>query len=263
MIVHGRLLEDKSQDMDSSTISGQDHPKVATRTSVQGQGFQARDRDSLLGGSPLLLDLPTDRPRLPHRSLEGANWPIRLGTKITQDLKDFARFRGIDLQLILLSAWGVVLSRLAGQEHFPITLRGHPSYRQPLIVDLSGDPDTLQFLERIKKTALSSGAQEHVSQPKQYQATFDWYGHNQELEARDWGPLLSGFTLGLESEVELCLQDTGVQIVGAMRYSAALFDSTTIERHVAYLGTALEQVVSDVTQPAANIDIMPPSERQL
>ncbi|KAG0006017.1 hypothetical protein BGZ65_009586, partial [Modicella reniformis] len=264
MIVHGRLLENKSQDMDSSTSSNQDRPKGATRSSVQGQAFQTGNRDSLLEGSSLPLDLPTDQPRLPHRSLEEANWPIRLGTKITQDLKNLARNRGIDLQVILLSAWAIILSRLTGQDHFPIALRSyHSSHQTTFVVDLSGDPDVLQVLERITRTALTSGALEQVSQSKQCQATFSWCGHDQELGIRDWNLSPPDSALAPESELELCLQDAGAQIVGAMRYSAALFGSTTIERHVAYLGMALEQVASNTTQLAANTDILPPSEREL
>jgi hypothetical protein len=220
--------------------------------------FKVKTR--LLEGSPLPLDLLTDRPRLPHRSLGLANWPRLLGTKITLDLKNLARHRGVDLQVILLSAWAVVLSRLTGQDHFPIALRSHPSTHQTTLdIDLSGDPNMLQLLERIKKAALTSGVLEHVSRPEQYQATFNWCGRDQDLETRDWNPSPSGSTLAPKSEVELCLQDTGVEIVGVMRYAAALFDSTTIERHVAYLGMVLEQVASYATQFAANIDILPPS----
>jgi amino acid adenylation domain-containing protein len=168
------------------------------------------------------------------------------------------------VQIILLSAWAVVLSRLSGQDHFPIALRSHPSAHQTtLVVDLSGDPDVLQLLERIKETASASGTLEDALQPKQCQTTFNWCGYDQESEAQDRNLPPFGSILAPRSEVELDLQDTGAQIVGAMHYSAELFDSSTIERHVAYLDMALKQMASDTTQRAGNIDILPSSERQL
>ncbi|KAG0220860.1 hypothetical protein BGX31_010450, partial [Mortierella sp. GBA43] len=119
----------------------------------------------------------------------------------------------------------------------------------------------LQLFERVKTTTLTSRTLESVFQPKQHQVVFAWCIHDQGLGTQDWIPPSSGSALA--PEVELRLQDTGNQIIGVMRYATALFDSTTINRHVAYLSTVLEQVASNATLPATKMDIMPPSERSL
>ncbi|KAF9299817.1 hypothetical protein BGZ74_008606, partial [Mortierella antarctica] len=64
-------------------------------------------------------------------------------------------------------------------------------------------------------------------------------------------------------DLQLDLQDVGDEIVGSICYAAALFDSTTIERHVGYLHTMLRGMVFDVMQPVIEIDVISPSEQKL
>ncbi|KAF9303913.1 hypothetical protein BGZ74_002792 [Mortierella antarctica] len=241
--------------------------------------------------APLLLGLPTDRPRLPHPSLDTAQWPIRISAQTTQLLKNLAHEQDIDLNVVVLTAWVVVLSRLTGQEDIVIALRSTDSGSQDstvysstnslaLNVDLSGDPNTAQLLDRIKRSVLALGAHRHdlreetvdaVQQPLHrdgnpapLQVAFNWCTQVQESGTVGWSQTTSS-AVPVGFELVLHLRDLDDQIVGAMFYAPALFDSATIERHAGYLSSLLEGMASasNVTEPVAKIDMLSPSERTL
>ncbi|KAL1915186.1 uncharacterized protein VTP21DRAFT_7462 [Calcarisporiella thermophila] len=236
---------------------------------------QARNGDLLkaLEVAPLPLDLPTDRPRLTHRSLEVAKWSIRLEPRITQLLKNLTHQRDIDLNVGLLAAWAVVLSRLTGQENFAIGLRSglfttpdrdtaaSSTYYVIIHVDLSGDPDIIQLLERIKRATMTTEAYGHDDSTP-LKVAFNWSKHDQDSSAIGWTQTSSN-AIPAGFELDLHMQDLGDQIVGVLHYAAALFDSATIERHAGYLHSILEGMASDITQSVAKIDILPPAERIL
>ncbi|TNH41392.1 condensation domain-containing protein, partial [Photorhabdus luminescens] len=79
---------------------------------------------TMLSDAPVLLDLPTDRPRPPEQSFAGQAVPIDLDVALTTALKRLSEQQGVTLFMTLLSAWGVVLSRLSGQDDVVI---GTPS----------------------------------------------------------------------------------------------------------------------------------------
>ncbi|RME55840.1 MAG: non-ribosomal peptide synthetase, partial [Deltaproteobacteria bacterium] len=69
-----------------------------------------------LAGAPPALDLPTDRPRPPIQTFSGATETKDLPPALTEALKALAARRGATLFMLLLAAFKVLLSRLAGQE---------------------------------------------------------------------------------------------------------------------------------------------------
>ncbi|WP_036836315.1 condensation domain-containing protein, partial [Photorhabdus temperata] len=83
----------------------------AERTEVQSDYWRA-----MLADAPVLLDLPTDRPRPSEQSFIGHTVPVNLDTALTAALKRLSEQHGVTLFMTLLSAWAVVLSRLSGQE---------------------------------------------------------------------------------------------------------------------------------------------------
>ncbi|KAG0005624.1 hypothetical protein BGZ65_010535, partial [Modicella reniformis] len=255
---------------DSSFRKGgsvRDSTEDAKPYGVRGQ-MKNSDLLKALEGAPLPLDLPMDRPRLTHKSLDEAKWPIRLQPHITQLLKNLAHQQDVDLHVGLLAAWTVVLSRLSGQENFVVALHNNlvpdrdttvSSYMM-LHADLSGDPDTVQLLQRIE-TATITPAHEHGDTTPLHVA-FNWSNHGQASNTVGWASTSSNALPG-GFKLVLHLQDMGEQIVGAIHYAAALFDSTTIERHASYLYSILEGMASDVTQSVTKIDMLPQSERTL
>ena len=61
---------------------------------------------------------------------------------------------------------------------------------------------------------------------------------------------------------ELSLSEAGDRIEGSLSYATALFDRSTIERHVTYLVRVLEAMVNDPTQAVDRVDLLDDSERQ-
>ncbi|KAG0195601.1 hypothetical protein BGX28_001005, partial [Mortierella sp. GBA30] len=108
-----------------------------------------------MSGAPVLIDLPTDRPRPAKQSFQGGYVPIDIDSQTTSALKQLSQKYGVTLFMIIMSAWSAVLSRLSGQDDIvigtPSANRGR-SEIEPLIgffvntlalrVDLSGEPTT-------------------------------------------------------------------------------------------------------------------------
>ncbi|MDQ3510342.1 MAG: amino acid adenylation domain-containing protein, partial [Pseudomonadota bacterium] len=72
-------------------------------------------RDHLLD-VPALLELPTDRPRLPIQSYAGAVVPVLLPAEIAGRLRALAQAHDTTLFSVLLAAWSLLLSRLSNQD---------------------------------------------------------------------------------------------------------------------------------------------------
>ncbi|CBW75118.1 Non-ribosomal peptide synthetase modules (EC 6.3.2.-) [Mycetohabitans rhizoxinica HKI 454] len=262
---------------------------------LSGQRLKAQ-RDywrATLANAPVLLALPTDRPRPAQQSFAGAHVSVHIDAKTTRALKRFSREHGATLFMTVLAAWSAVLSRLSGQEDLVIgTPSANRNHRQiePLIgffvntlasrVDLSGKPSVAQLLERVRRTTLEAQAHqdlpfeqavEIVQPPRRldytplFQVMFAW--HNNEKE--QWR--LPGLTVTpaeidydvAKFDLELNLYEAGEEIIGNLGYATALFDGATIERHVGYLRKMLQAMAADVLQPVTRIELLAPAERTL
>nr|WP_081348047.1 non-ribosomal peptide synthetase [Photorhabdus luminescens] len=260
----------------------------AERIQVQSDYWRA-----MLADAPVLLDLPTDRPRPPEQSFAGQAVPIHLDAALTTALKRLSEQHGVTLFMTLLSAWSVVLSRLSGQDDVvigtPSAGRNHQEV-EPLIgffvntlalrMDLSDELTVTELLARVRQTALT--AQEHqdlpfeqvveiVQPPRRlahtplFQVMFVW----QNNENTEWG--LPGLAVSpvnqavdiVKFDLELGLSEEEGRIVGALSYATALFDPTTMARQVGYLHTVLQAMVDNPQQPVREIDILSPAERKL
>ncbi|KAF9271354.1 hypothetical protein BGZ68_003778, partial [Mortierella alpina] len=122
-----------------------------------------------LAGSPVLLDLPTDRPRPPLQSFQGDLVSIDIAPQITSALKQLSQQHEVTLYMTILAAWSAVLSRLSGQDDIvigtPSANRSHPDI-EPLIgffvntlalrINLSGEPTTHDLLARVRSGTLAA-----------------------------------------------------------------------------------------------------------
>ncbi len=247
----------------------------------------------MLADAPVLLDLPTDRPRPSEQSFAGHTVPISLDEKLTTSLKRLSEQQGTTLFMILLSAWAAVLSRLSGQDDVVIGTPSAGRNRQEvesligffvntlaLRIDLSGTPNVAELLARVRQTALA--AQEHqdlpfeqvvetVQPPRRlahtplFQVMFAWQ-NNENTEWRLPGLAVSPadqiFDM-VKFDLELSLFEEDGRIVGALHYATALFEQSTIERHAGYLHRVLQAMVINPQQPVGRIAMLAPAERRL
>ena len=111
------------------------------------------------------LELPTDRPRPPVPSDQGAHLTFDLPAPLTQALKELSRREGATLFMTLLAAFQVLLYRYSGQEDIavgsPIAGRGRTElegligfFVNTLVLrtDLSGNPAFPELLARVRET---------------------------------------------------------------------------------------------------------------
>ncbi|KAF9997036.1 hypothetical protein BGZ65_007383, partial [Modicella reniformis] len=246
-----------------------------------------------LADAPVLISLPTDRPRPGQQSFTGSNVQIRLDPQLTQALKDLSQKHGMTLYMTILAAWSAVLSRLSGQDDIII---GSPTANRnnhqiesliglfvntlALRVDLSGDPSVSQLLERVRNTALD--AQEHQDLPFEQvvdiiqpprslshspilQVMFVWQNNE---ESKWYLPAIETVEAGSSYDIakfdlSLQLHESDGEIAGSMCYSTALFDHSTIERHGGYLHAMLEAIATNMDRDITTIELLAPAERDM
>ncbi|NHB63598.1 non-ribosomal peptide synthetase, partial [Photorhabdus sp. RW14-46] len=260
----------------------------AERTQVQSDYWR-----SVLADAPVLLDLPTDRPRPPEQSFAGGSVSVRLDPELTAALKQLSQQHGVTLFMTLLSAWSIVLSRLSGQEDIIIGTPSAGRSRQeiePLIGFFVNTlalriivPDELtvaECLTRVRESALAAQAHqdlpfeqvvEIVQPPRRlahtplFQVLFAW----QNNEPMDWTVPELTVTLADQAfdfvrfDLELEMYEEADEIIGTLNYSTSLFDSSTVERHREYLQIVLQAMAVNAQQKVGEMNILPLAERRL
>ncbi|KAG0210331.1 hypothetical protein BGX31_001928, partial [Mortierella sp. GBA43] len=246
-----------------------------------------------LADAPVLLNLPTDRPRPPQQSFEGDEVTIRLNSEHARALRNLSHEHGATLYMTILAAWSSVLSRLSGQDDVvigsPVANRNHYQI-EPLIgffvnslalrVGQSGDPTVRQLIDRVRMATIDAQAHQdlpfeqvvEIVQPPRsmshaplFQVMFVW----QNDRASEWNlPGIKAVEADMRYDIAkfdltLELYESDDEIVGALTYSTALFDRPTMERHVDYLQTLLKEMANNVDLPIASVELLGKSERDL
>nr|WP_281438341.1 amino acid adenylation domain-containing protein [Rhizobium sp. 007] len=252
---------------------------------------QAQYWRNALANAPARLALPTDRARPAQQSFAGASVPVVIDQDLTRGLKRLSRQHGTTLFMTVLAAWAAVLSRLSGQDDLvigvPSANRGRGEIEEligffvntlALRVDLSGEPDVSELLERTRRTALA--AQEHQDLPFEqvveivkpprhldhtplFQVMLAW--QNNAVGSFDLAGLnVEAAGEGLDQvkfDLELSLGECDEVIAGTLGYATALFDQATIERQRGYLLALLRAMVADADQPVGRIELLSSDER--
>ena len=247
-----------------------------------------------LGDAPVLLTLPTDRPRPPQQSFAGGSIPIHLDAELTQALKSLSQEHGATLFVTLLTAWVAVLARLSGQRDVVV---GTPSASPvgpeledligsfvntlALRIDLSGQPSVAELLARVRAATLA--AQHHqdlpfaqvveivqpprrLEHPPLFQVTFAWRQSHDEQDYRLAGLSVEPFRLAYDVakfDLGLSLCEVRGAIVGVLVYATSLFDAATVEHQRGYLLNVLRAMVTQPLQPIMRIDLLDSREREL
>ena len=246
-----------------------------------------------LAGAPPMLTLPTDRPRTVPRSIAGAAVPVEIGGELSGAIRQLGRMLGATPFVIVLSAWAIVLSRLAGQLDLVIgtptanrtvaQLEGLVGFFANMLavrLDLTEAPSVAELVERVKKAVLA--AQDHQDLPFEhlvealqpprnpdhtpiFQVVFAW-------QSNDVGELalpgidvvrLAAEPRQIKFDLELDLSETAGGISGRLNYATALFDEATVLRQRNYLMAALRAMVTDVGQSVQAIELLSGEERSM
>ena len=293
-VLYSALLHQKTDPLPALPVQYQDY--AVWQQQLPGSSFwQVQEQFwlQLLAGAPERLTLPTDRPRPAQQSFIGSYLPIELSTKLSKQLRHFSARQGTSLFMTLLTAWSIVLSRLAGQDDLvigtPVANRDQAECEGivgffvntlALRINLSDAPSVVELLAQVRKTTLD--AQEHQTLPFEqvveithpprsldktplFQVMFslenvdDIVSNMAELDVKLLEPPVSR----IKFDLELSLGERNQIIKGSLNYTTALFDKETIQRHKEYLVAVLEAMVSDDSQLIRHIDLVGEAERYL
>ncbi|TVP68127.1 MAG: amino acid adenylation domain-containing protein [Leptolyngbya sp. LCM1.Bin17] len=144
------------------------HSHKTMLESSRGEGLWYYWKDKLKGKLPE-LDLPTDKPRPPIQTYNGASHKFQLSDQLVRQIKQLAQSTDTTLYMLLLATFEVLLYRYTGQEDIlvgsPIAGRLQPQFKEVvgyfvnLVVmrgDLSNNPSFKEFLTQIRQTVLEA-----------------------------------------------------------------------------------------------------------
>ncbi|WP_146201073.1 non-ribosomal peptide synthetase, partial [Tumebacillus permanentifrigoris] len=246
-----------------------------------------------LGGELPALQLPTDRPRPPVQTYNGATESVALSKQMQEALHELSRRHGATLFMTLLGAFQTLLYRYSGQEDFavgtPIAGRVHEEtedligfFVNTLVMrtDLSNDPTFVDLLSRVKETALGAFANQDVPfeklveelQPERdtsrtplFQAMFVL--QNTPTNAAQLpGLTVEPFEVDNQSakfDLTLTLEETTAGLSGTFEYNTDLFDAATIQRMTQHFENLLTAMTADPMQKVAEVPLLSSTEEQV
>ncbi|WP_223765901.1 non-ribosomal peptide synthetase, partial [Corallococcus sp. AS-1-6] len=244
-----------------------------------------------LSGAPLVLDLPTDRPRTAGASRRGGLIRVTLPRTLSERVDALAQAEGATPFMALLAAFQAVLSRVSGQDDVlvgsPIANRrqaeteGLIGFFVNMLVlrgRFSARTTFRELLTQMRATTL--GAYEHQDIPFEHlvealQPERD-LGRTplfQAMFALQNAPLPELAVPGLavaptnlegeapsQFELALNLSRSSEGYEGHLGYAADLFDTATIERLFAQVRRLLEAVCDAPDLPLADVSLVSPEE---
>jgi amino acid adenylation domain-containing protein len=245
-----------------------------------------------LAGVPVVLALPTDRPRPLVLTPRGARVAMSLPRELTAELKALSQREGVTLFMTLLAAWQTLLARYTGREDIvvgsPVANRTRVetegligSFANILVLraDASGDPSFRDFLARVRETV--SGAQAHGDLPferlveeLQPKRTLSHTPLFQVMLTLEDGPLPLPALPGLQSsrvalttetvrfDLSLSMTEESGGLAGWLEYSTDLFEAETIARMAGHLQTLLEGIVANPDERLSALPLLTEAERR-
>jgi amino acid adenylation domain-containing protein len=213
-----------------------------------------------LEGFPLILDLPTDRPRPAVPRRRGGRRLLRAARDLSEWLRTLARQEGATLFMAVLAAAAAMLSRDSGQEKLILGAnnanRNRPEIQPvvgtfltqvPFPLDLAGDPTFRELLARVRQTALVAYAHQDLPFGKLVEAIQPQRDTSRQPVIQALVQVLAGdpakvdlagvtfeavdaFDGNARYDLLLTLFDHPEGLAGSLEYDADLFDPTTAER---------------------------------
>ncbi|MCP4768925.1 MAG: AMP-binding protein, partial [Gammaproteobacteria bacterium] len=238
------------------------------------------------------LVLPTDRPRPPVQTFNGAMIHRGLSGQLSEQLSSFSQQSGVSLYMTLLAAFSVLLNRYSGQQDIvvgsPIANRNRAEvenligfFVNSLVMrtDVSGNPDFRELVQRVNRTSL--GAFDHQDlpfeklvdelQPERDRSQNPLFQVMFALQNMPMDPLaLEGLKLqAIPPEIHTTRFDLEVHIFEgpeflsfAFIYNTGLFDTATIERLFSHYQCLLQGLMAAPDQGIADVPMLLQQEHQ-
>ncbi|MEU8928175.1 amino acid adenylation domain-containing protein, partial [Kitasatospora sp. NPDC048545] len=253
-----------------------------------------------LADLPEELALPADRPRLAAASYRGGTVEFAVPQATAERLSAVARENRASLFMVVQAALAVLLGRLGGGEDVPVgtpiagrtddaldELVGFFVNTLVLRTDTSGDPTFTELLARVRETDLAAYAHQDVPferlvealNPVRSAARHPLFQVTLSMDNLERGQALDELRLAGLTAVGHPVGDTTAKVdlgfhlqdrhrgerpdglLGALEYSADLFDRETAAGIVRRLGLLLEAVAADPDRRLSAIEVLEPGER--
>ncbi|PCI49269.1 MAG: hypothetical protein COB51_04230 [Moraxellaceae bacterium] len=247
-------------------------------------------RETLLGAADLLA-LPTDRPRPAIQQYQGATLDFSMNGELTRALNILAEREGVSLYMLLLSVFGILLSRHSGQNDIVI---GSPSANrfcsevEPLIgffvntlvlrLEVNAADHFDDYLKSVRQLALNAFAHQDVSfeqlvealQPQRslsysplFQVMFSLQNapsstpelKDLNLEAIALSQVIAKYDLSLS------VTEVGGKLQASFEYNTDLFDRSTIQRMSGHFRNLLVETVASPQKANSALQLMDPQEK--
>jgi amino acid adenylation domain-containing protein len=228
-----------------------------------------------LDGAPTLLELETDHPRQPLRTLRGAHCPIVCSEEVSRSLREFSWREGATLFMTMMTGFQALMWRYTGQSDIlvgtPIAGRGRVELEPligffvnmiPLRTNFSNVPTFRQLLKQIREASFGAYAHQDFpfdklvedQQPKRapgrnplFQVILSFQNNVAPTMEMAGVRLLAGapVTVDTKFDLEAHLWDTPDGVTGSLVYSPELFEPTMIARMASHFRKLFEKAMAE------------------
>ncbi len=246
---------------------------------------------SRLGGVLPILELPTDRARLPHSTFQGAQHTILLPKSLSYDLKGLSQESGATLFMTLLAAFQTLLYRYTGQTDIivgtPIAGRDRLETESLIGVfintlalrsNLAGNLTFRSLLSQVREIALDAYAHQSVTFEKLVEALQPERNLGQNpifqtlFQLRNLPNQVSSAQSLQIQEVKLdsgiAVLDLALDVVESSEglachflYKTRLFDHATISRMAGHFQVLLAGILANPEQPIVELPLLTQTEQ--
>ncbi|NUR91948.1 MAG: AMP-binding protein, partial [Nonomuraea sp.] len=264
-------------------------PAVTYRDYARWQREQVTDLDFWTGrlrGVQHSLDLPTDRPRPPMQSFEGAVTVHTLPAGLAKELRGLSQERGVTLYMTLLAALHTLLYRYSGQEDIcvgsPVAGRTRPEFEDiagcfintlVMRATMDGDLPYTDLLAQVREYALGAYAHQGVpfeqvveeldpprdlSRNPLFQVVFNLLN----LPKSDLD--MTGLTVReravetgtAQVDLVLYVYEQDDELLCRLEYNTALYDESTVRRLLRHYETLLGSIAEAPETPLSGLDLL-------
>jgi amino acid adenylation domain-containing protein len=245
----------------------------------------------LLAPAPAALELPADRPRPAIASHRGRRRWLAVPRELAEGVDHLSRRLGATVFVTLLTAFDVLLGRLAGCDDLvvgtPVAGRDHPDLEDligcfvnmlPVRADLSGDPGFAQLVDRVGSTMLDAlqrsdvpiellvdrlRVERDLSRSPVFQVVFNMYSFDApRLELPDVeAETLAEATPGSQVDLTLYVRRHRAGLRFDAVYNPDLFDADRVDEMLRQYVHLLAQVVEAPERPIGRLSLVTEAAR--
>ena len=245
-----------------------------------------------LAQAPTLLSLPTDRPRPPVQSYNGATLPFMVPADVAAGLHALGQKTQTTLFMTLAAAFNVLLSRYAGQSDIcigtPIANRSRRElesligiFVNTLVLRTRVDAEASfdAVLQQVRATTLDAYAHQDLPfeqlvdavKPERHTSHAPLFQAMLVLDNTPTGVLelpelilqpVEASDASAKFDLTLSVLQGGEQLSAAFEYNTDLFDGATIERMARHFQRLLASIVADPACPVGMLAMLDAAEQR-